>query len=238
MLIYDIQEYIDADGLVTPRKCLPTDRGITGNGVLYTAELVALLAKRGELSPQYRQAWIDVMRKCQIVPGLITRSPVKMDDQEGPDDYVGYAVGAYICNPAMAQEVIDYGWKNKGFFNNEVPGTIRRKDGKINWSAFLIRQLQLIALFYYAAGKKPCMFLRMFSAVTIAISGLGVGVEHSDPRFLTWMRIQVVGDKDWMHRLATKIWMRRLKKQYANGMKDVAERYFEPGHPFATYFVD
>jgi len=234
MLRYDILNYTDADGLVAPNKCASTDRGVSGNGVLYTAELVAILASRGELLDSDKDRWRAAMKGCMVVPGLVERGPTKIGDQEGPDDYVGYAVGAFLCDPDAAGAVIQRAWDWNGFLNNEVHGSTRHPDGSINWSAFLIRQPALVALYYYAAGKKPIVPLRMFSALSLALSGF------SDPGnvMLSWMRMQVVGEQDWMHRLASWIWKKRLRSSYPNGMQDVAAKYFQAGHPFVQYWQD
>lgn len=236
----DIKAYTDADGLVAPRLVNPGETNASGNGVLYLGEYMAILSRIGELTMSDKIKFHDIITSCMPVSrGLLHRSPTH-EGQEGPDDYVGLLVGCAITkNVQIAQWVIDFGWKHYGFFNNEVPGTFKRKDGSFNWSAFLVRQPQLIALAYWAAGRQPILPLRIYTAFSIALAGRGKPVGDTDSRTLAWMLCQVAASKSWICSIAAKIFEKRLKKDYpVSGMKGASQIYFGADHPFSKYWPE
>ena len=169
-LLKEIALFTDADGLVSPYNLeRPGETSnASGNGVLYTGELMALLNRHGELNTVENILFRLAMLKCMPVErGLLHRSPTH-PDQQGPDDYVGFFVGCHVTgNSDLVQSVIDYGWKHYGFFNNANPGSFYHKDGRFNSSAFLIRQVPLVGLAYSAAGK-PKRFLNFITAIATA----------------------------------------------------------------------
>jgi hypothetical protein len=218
----ELDAYLDQDGLVNPGLNVGSN-----NGVLYTSEAYVIgrlqhLEENSDLL-QYVRAVLPCLRRT----GLLSRHPDGGGGQEGPDDYVGLGSMLYFCGFTLsAQQVIDYGWKNRGFYNNVDPSDR-------NWKAFLVRQPQLIALFYWAAGKKPILLLRLYTAVCIAVSGRK---DNPDSWFLAWLLGQVAIRESWICRFAFELFKKRLLKAYPNGMQDVAATYFEPGHPLIKYW--
>lgn len=239
MLRADMLPYRDADGLVVPNGegCSPTQYNVSGNGVLYTGEYVLLMRLNGELNDSDRKDYRDVIEACMPVEkGLLSRSPTH-SDQEGPDDYIGLAVGAWATgNNDLAEAVITYGKKHYGFFNNENPGSYYHKDGRFNWSALLIRQPQLIGIMYYAANRVPPFLIRLYLAIGILISGRNKPLSDSDARILAWLVINVVDNRCWMIKIAARVFTNRLLKQYDRGMTDVISYYFQDPHPFRKHW--
>lgn len=233
----DIKPYLDPNGLVTVNPYKTPDDS-TGNGVLYLSEFVTICELTGEidivddLDSDYHAA---IQRCMPVAYGLLHRSPTHQD-QIGPDDYIGMFVGAWATRkPYLAEATITYALSHFGFLNNEVPGTYRKRDGRFNWSAFLVRQPQLIAAAYWAADKKAPIFTTLWTAATIALAGFRTDLGNTDSRILAWMLSRMAREKSWLCKKATKVFERRLLRDYENGMKDIFTKYFNKEHPLAKY---
>jgi hypothetical protein len=224
--------YTDANGLVSPHRCSPLEVNPSGNGVMYTGELMMMLALRGEIDFEDDESFVDAMRTCQVEPGLLKRGP-GYRDQEGPDDYYGFAAGCVATDAiTLADNVVDYGLANFGSFNNEDPG-------KWTWKSFLWRQPQLICALYAAADRAPIWIfpLRLYTAAVIATSCMLAPLEDTDARRLSWLLLHTMRRTSLLCRAAGWFWNRRLRKHYGpEGMRAVARVYYEAGHPFAKYW--
>lgn len=224
--IESMKPYIQPNGLVRSQP----DQG-TNNGILYLTEYLMIRKRLGlvDQAPAhiYKDEYYNVMRSCMPKEiGLLARNPNGDGGNEGPDDYIGLAVGCWLTgNFIMASFVIDYGWKHNGVFNNDNPG-------KFAWGSLLIRQPQLIAAFYWAAKRQPILPLRLYTAALLALSG-----KPNDPDswILAWLLGQMAQEKSWICRQAMKILKKRLFKAYPSGMWDIMADYFGNNHPFALY---
>lgn len=225
--------YEDADGLVSPKRCLSSAINASGNGVCYIGELVTLLKLRGELDFRDETYFHVCMLNCMRTPGLLTRGP-HHPDQNSVDDYYGFAAGCVATGfSGLANYAIEHGWKYYGAFNNVNPGTW-------TWKSFLWRQPQLVCALYAAAHRAPIWVypLRVYTALVIATSCMRASPLDADARRLTWLLIQTMHSSSFICRLAAKLWFRRLYNDYPKGMQDVALMYYEqePEHPFIKYF--
>lgn len=226
--------YIDANGLVCNRRCLPTEVNPSGNGICYSGEYVAILKSQDDLDDNTIQRYIGAVSNCDYncagiyLNGLLTRGPGQ-PDLESVDDYYGYSAGAMITgNWSLASDIIDYGWAHWGCFNNTNPDQWTRQ-------SFLWRQPQLICALYAAAQRKPLWIypLRLYTALVIATSCISAPSTDCDSRRLSWLLIQTMSPVSWLCRQAAKIWQRRLMKQSGGlGMKYFDQQYYEVGHPF------
>lgn len=237
--------YIDHNGLVSPSK-----GGSSGNGVMYSSEFICLLEANGELTGAVAASWITPLTRCFVEVGLLARDPKNEAEQEGPDDYIALAAAACAINRAIkplgmdwpiANDVLRYGLRHFGNFNNKQPG-------KFSWSSWLWRQPQLIAA-YMAAAVKRTWYARLFfwiiaqpfyfvAAGSIAVSCRKAALGDADSRRLAWSLIQSTAPVSWMVRLAARGWYARLYADYEDGMKGAYAYYYEPGHPFHTYAKD
>lgn len=221
----DIKPYLDQWGFVQPAL-----GANSFNGVLYTAEYILALYKQNILTMNDISNCINTINKVIIEPGLIKRTP-SYNEQEGPDDYIGFLCVAKLFSSNYAKDFLKYGLKHWGSYNNEQPG-------KWTTRSFLWRQPQLIAHALYACGERPIAPLRFIWAITILLAGWRIPTNDLDARILSYLLIQNWDGKGWFCKWVVRVWNKRLLKDYPNGMKDVMMNYFQPGHPLGEITWD
>ncbi len=233
--------FINASGLIGLGPDYQKNVDSCDNGVLFTGEYIAMLAMNNELTEDHEKHFATVIRTCMVEPGLIKRSPIRKD-YEGPDDYHGALLVAKYCDPTIAGEIIDYGWKHWGLYNSFEPG-------KWNAGQLLLRFPQLILAAYIAAKRRSLMyylmrpFLVVYTAIVILLSGYKEDpVGRTDSRLLSWCIINICSPESFLVRLAAGVWYKRLYRDYGErGLRAVADIYFnctDVKHPFRDYWVD
>lgn len=251
-ILYD---YMDADGLVSPRKCKASARNASGNGLMYLAEFLILLRKRGEIrQPNAVDMLRRALRGCQKGPGLFRRSPSNQD-QESIDDIYGLcAVFSTFRLTGWGGALVDYGKNHLGYYDNTRPYCakpfhdfkslvkyVRETFRNWNGNALLWRQPQLLCAMYAAARRAPWWIypFRLYTALVIATSCMVARKSNADARRVSWLLIQAMTPVSRICWQASKIWYRRLHRQYGpDGMNAVAALYYEQDHPFTRYWVD
>lgn len=231
----DIAPYIDTNGLVGPAK----GQG-SNNGVMYSSEFIIMLLRNKEATDKDIIDYLTLIKRCMKQPGLLMRNPENAGGQEGPDDYYALAAAIDEINEknysslnarSLAYSICLYAIKHLGCLNNEFPNTFQ-------WSAFLVRQPQLDAAMFWAAGLPVGPFLRFYTAISILFAAKAKPITDCDPRRLSWLVVQIASRHSWICKTASKVWYRRLYKDYPNGMRGVAALYYEAGHPFSNYWID
>lgn len=238
MLKDEIIPYLDSNGLAEPEKGKPSN-----NGVMYTGEYIIMLIRNGECSLEDTRKYLNNMGKCMPIRGLLQRNPDNSGGQEGPDDYLGLAAGLHEIALTttsvrlemeailMARSIVNYGFKHLGVMNNEHPGTFTK-------GAWLLRQPQLTAAFLWTADLPVGPLLRLYVCLTILLAGFRAPKSDTDSRRLSWLLLQVAKRHSFICRLAGKVWLKRLRKDYGDlEMKAVADMSYEPLHPFTKYWV-
>lgn len=240
----EIVPYIDGEGFVAPSLVEPPGamRG-SDNGPMFTAELYVMYQKLGQLVNQDPFDYANKINANIDSNGLLNRHHIGTSNgQEGPDDYVGVLDGCKILgNTDIPRRFLWAVIKFKGSLNNANPG-------HWSWSSFLIRQPQLLGSMMAAAfpsWKNPLhIILRLLTwpvflaaAISIGISCINAPLSDTDSRRLAWHLWQTTKPVSLMCWLAGKIWLRRLYKDFPNGMLGVAAIYYQQGHPFAKYWI-
>lgn len=246
-----ISGLIDAHTLPKPT---PYDWG--DNGVMFFGEYVCILSKM-DPAADWGSNFIDyyetVLDKYFITPGLLKRR-VDCLNIDGPDNMLGVLASSHaIKNPKYARDILKYGCKNFGFFNQPNPGSVFYPGTKkINFEALLWRQPQLIAA-AMSVAQLPKIFkllmspLYFYTALVILYSGLfrAAPTADLDSRRLAWLLVQCVGEDSILCKLAAKVWFWGLRKDYplsrwGQSMRGVAKMYYEsdPLHPFTEYWID
>jgi hypothetical protein len=221
---------------------LPGQRG-SDNAPMFTSELYVMIKKMKQFADQDRVDFDRLIGACVTPEGMLARVPYpERIGQEGPDDYLGVLNGCKtIGNTEIPRKFLWALVSHFGFMNNDNPTMI-------TWESFLARQPQLIGAMVAAAfpsWKNPLHFLARLvalpfffvAAVSIAISCIGAPQSDTDARRLSWHLQNTTKGVSLMCWLASLLWMRRLYKDFPNGMKDVAALYYQPGHPFAKYWI-
>lgn len=242
----DFSTYLTVDGYSTNEPIAPgTVMGCT-NHTMYTSEMYIMKHKLGIDSQLDRDKWEQLIDNCMLVPGLSLRFP-KFMDLDSPDNIYGILAASKVLNkPQVAYSMLQYGMSNYGFYNVFNPNHIKNQDGSINWGALQWRQIQEIFAMHCASGNyKIWKFwlwpLEIYAGLVIATSCIGVETSNTDARRLSWLLIQAVKEDSLFCRLMSKIWYKRLYKDYGpTGMKAVAGIYYKPeiNNPYAKYWID
>jgi len=240
----EIVPYVDGNKLVAPNLVAPGTLAGSDNGPMYTSEYYIMLKKLGQLQSQDNADFQARIGQCVNNYGMLCRVPVGQDDgQEQVDDYYGVLNGCVqMQNTVIPRQFLAALINEWGSMDNENPG-------RWQWTAFMPRQLQLVAAVVAASfpsWKNPLHILARslffplfwFSAIIVATSCWGTDPQNTDARRLSWHLWQSVAPVSPLCWLASRVWLWRLKRAYgADGMKAVAKIYYQAGHPFAKYWV-
>lgn len=235
----DFKPYWDGNGLLSPWPNLGKQG--SDNGVMYTSEYIVMLAKTDQLD----KALIMLLnvQDCLQPNGMLQRVPYPLpSSQEGPDDYYALLNACYHTNNTdIPRRILHAVLEYYGFLNNNNPG-------KKTLSSFLIRQPQLLAAIVSASFPKwnithtliRSMILPAYviTAIVIATSCTLASPTDTDARRLAWHLIQVTTPTSILCKLASKLWYKRLYKQFPNGMKDIATMYYHPSNnPWTKWWI-
>lgn len=229
--------YLDQNGLYSSN---PTNDSVntSGNGVMYTSEVAIIVKKNsGEIDPIFVKRFSDCLKYDMLnrYPFVLANGSINFigQSQEGPDDYIGLANACIELNEtSIPRRILKSLIKYFGFLNNVQPG-------KLSASSFLARFPWLIAGLINASFPSKTNVghylvrllafpLYFISALYIAKGGLFIPTEHLDSRRLCWHTQNNLKKTSLFCYLASKIWVKRLYKQYPRGMKDVAAQYYDP----------
>ncbi len=240
----DFADYTDPSGMISG-DAMP--KSASGNGILYTAEMYFILAKNGALAASDRpDFWALIARNCQLLPGLYSRGK-GWNDQEGIDDYIGLAAASRLLGTDHARDILRYGrnplvrftpfrrWPRlRWYFENEQR---QRVDDTRAWFG---RFPAFICHVTWAAGETPAIWLRLWWAVTVAITGLFSPLDQ-DQYILSWLMMETIDSTKtyWFERWASRFYIGTLHKNWSRGMRDVLACYFgSQDHPIAKWWKD
>jgi len=238
MLKEEIKLYKDNQGYVNPYLVNTSQGRQSDNGTMFSSEYYIMLSKRQEDTERDADEWEVLIAKCMPIPGLTVRYPGDIAIDAPDNIYAILAASKVLNRPHVAKSMLDYGFKHRGYYNIETPTW--------NWAGLQWRQLQMIFAMLCASNTyKWWKFwywpLELYSALAIAISCMNTPTYETDPRRLNWLFIQSVKEDSLLCRLATKVWFKRLKKDYdvtENAMRVVAKTYYQDDHPFAKFWMD
>lgn len=247
--------WVDGNGLVSPEPCDPTNlNSASGNGVLYTAEAILTLDRRGELTPGALALWMHSLSRCFVDSGLLARAPLGKSfalDIEQIDDYHGILAVSARFDYRVAEEILDYGRNVRVkigplrlpfWYNSTNPSDPLRdiRSGKIAWSAcFFPRFPQLVAAMYWAAHKKAPWYLNFYAALVVVIACFAKRT-NTDAPMLTWLLCYtnthaLLPSK--LVSLAEKLWRWQYKRQWGEEASGICGRTMNRNHPLGRYFV-
>lgn len=231
--------FIDGFNLVSPNPVPKGEQRASDNGVCFTSEYIIYLNfDEGKLSFNDKSYYRGIIYACCLATGLVSRAP-KDKALQPPDDYLAIAAACSYTNLAdVADNIIDYGLKNYGCYDNSKPYGPWRKE------AFLWRQPQLIAAMYSAAQRgKYNPFVRLlnvYAAICILVGNMHDDPREVDGRRLSFLLIKAMNSTSLLCRLASKVWKQRQEDTYGKEfMKVICSIYYKGVdgdlHPFAEY---
>lgn len=194
--------------------------GSTGNDLLFSCQAAIIRRKLGAWSKDDALALkASVSNHSQIVPGLYAR-PGWAQDQEAPDDYYGLA--AYSATYAIA--IHSYALKHGWYF--------KTSPGAKWWEPAFFRFPAFMCHVKWCALETPNPFLRLAWCLSVAFSG---SKTSQDPWILSWLLTSVAGEQGWFERQATKLYKKRLAKNWGTLSAVFAAYFGDPNHPIVRY---
>lgn len=241
----DFKPYIDGNNLLAPQPISPGTIKGSDNGPMFTSEYFVMLKKHGYLTASDVYQYRNRIKNCIDSNGILNRVPVgQQDGQEQVDDYYGVCNGCIeLGSTDIPKGFLKAMIKYLGCLNNVNPGT---------WTgaSFFLRQPQLVASMISAAFpsmKNPIHWLirltalplYVYSAATLLISCWNAPPSDTDARRLAWHLGNCVSKVSLLNWLAYKVWLKRLRKTYPNGMSDIAAVYYQPigRNPYENWWV-
>lgn len=243
----EIKEYTDKNGYVNPNPISKDSGRSCDNSTMFSSEIYIMLTKRQEDSPRDADEWEILIDKSSIKPGLTARYP-EDNAPDSPDNLYAILAASKVLNkPKVAQDFLNYGLRNFGFYNPSNPDHILNKDKSINWITFQWRQPQLVFAALCAANKHEWwhfwnLGFALYTFLVILVSCINTPITDTDSRRLAWLLIQATCEDSLLCILASKLWYKRLYKDYKYGMRNVAAIYYYPqgldANPFSKYWAE
>ena len=197
--------YIDENGLVSAFPVMGRGRDSGGNQLGITALYFLQLFRRGEArDPKLSDQFRAIVKACNAgSAGLLNRSPTKLGDQEGWDDYilVAAASGINALNLPAAPQIFMQGRNNLYCYDNVDPDKPLIK--QLFSSAFFGRFPPFMAHVGFCAGSPPSFFqclLWSFGVVSAAFS------RDATARVLAYAMVESMMGMSFVCTLATAVW--------------------------------
>lgn len=234
MLKEEIASYTQRDGLISPNKNPGIDS--TGNGLLYTSLYYILLHKTGQLTCDDRHRFRNIVLSCRAhgsrFYGLLHRSPTKIEEQTGHDDYVGVCTALMLLDlNNIAWLIVNFGNKRnllifKWLYNNLCPI-------EFTFQAWRGRRPEVVAHMQQCVDTIKVHPLRvLYMAIYILIGGVDGHHQSIIMRYLigSYSKYRIV-------RWAWSKFEKRILKKYNRGMADVLAKELGALHPVVRYWV-
>lgn len=210
----------------------------TFNPLVYTSEHYLTLAAKGWLKPGDRTSFETIVNRCWVPGhmGLLHRGPEIPDQQQGVDDYIAVTTAAKVLGLRyIAEAILQYGLKNKWFYNNVNPGSRMHPDGRFNDSAWFERYLHVIAHFYWCTGDTPDLARRTYWALSVGTSAQAGNKDH-DGWILTSMLVKACEGRTYAETKAANCFLDKRAENFPGGMSQLYGRYFANElHPLAQW---
>lgn len=211
----EIKEYRDRFGFIYPSKNPDENTNGAGNVLLYSSLYYILLVRHGSATPEDLKEFESLVARCEVMPGLLCRHPLKQGEQEGPDDYLAVCVASRYLNSQIANRILKYGksqkhWFFSYFWNNLNPG-------KFTFQSWFGRQPQLIGAIQSCAGAKVSPLSQLISNLQELVP---VSANDSTHYILRWLLKESFD----------------FNSTFDDNMKLALEWHLKPTHPIARYW--
>lgn len=231
----EIENYRQPDGLISPQKTPTADS--TGNGLSYLSLYMHLLNRLRDLTISDVKSFLDTTNNCQLkqstgdgrfvyISGIFNRSPTKIHDQNGFDDYVLMS----WASSALARTIVNAGKSWFWTYNNV-------DFNKVTFQSCFGLRPQVVAHFYWCALDRPNIFWRFGWAMSIIFQSL-FGLSDSTASVIAYAMVDAsLLDTDPLVRYASKLFKQRFNKQWgSDSLKNALFGYIGKDHPIAIYW--
>jgi hypothetical protein len=166
--------------------------------------------------------------------------------QQGPDDYIAFFFACACINSVPAMKIMDNRDRFLGliprFWNNEAPGTSRKKDGSLNFQAIFQRFPGLIAQGKIAAGESLNILDKLVLSVTMILSSFkDKSVQDSwlqqDLIVKTYLIATIHNNypQSWLVEKAINFWEKRKPAKIADIFREYSGN---KDHPIADLWIE
>lgn len=225
MILEDWALYRDGHGLVSDRSPPRT----TGNGLLYTSEMVYALEKYGVNYD--RKKLLRVYEACEhpLRKGVFHRNPSKTFGSNAPDDYFGIALSSYYLDRGeMSKRILIWGRNNNWNFR-DLP------DDRNYFKFRFDRMPQLMAHIKLSAGEWPNMYEQFVWSAAIIYS-LFKANRSQDSHAKAWSMTRIGKDKGGLYSIVSAIYSLGFKIKFPDGIGQVRKEYgWDESHPTVKY---
>lgn len=218
----DFLEYWDGNGLVAPNPVPAGTKQGSDNSPMFTSEYYIMLKKNNQIIFQDLRMYPILIKSCIGLDNELHRAPNELDQPDTVDDYYGVYSGMKNLHLKPTFKLPLRLWRQPqlaaAMISAKFPSFINPVD-------FCIR---LVA-----------MPLFLIAAITLLISCINTPIDNTDARRLSWHLWQATKSTSLMCYLAGKVWLKRLYKDYPNGMKGVAAIYYKPSpdNPYSKWWI-
>lgn len=213
MLRDEILQYTQPNGLVSERTINPAN-DTTGNGLLNLSLYYVALWNRREVLYTDREAFNRVVRSCacsSLFPVPLNRSPTKLGDQNGWDDYIGVATASVLLGSDLAHQIYAYGKQSHMVFNNVDMG-------EFSFKAWFGRNLGVASHLILCGGRDLSLLENLALRASIRFRS-----SDASSQILAWL-------------MNTAMVYRGLRSDSFD-IKEALSQYLHPEHPIVRYWV-
>ena len=248
----DYQPYMCSYGLVHDNPGV-----VSGNGIRYTTEAIASLARAGFFSNAAKRHFQEALDRCETEGARLRRHPTKRKDYQGPDDFIarlhaskilgdGYAI-RFLVNGRVPSKYVD-GWE---------PDTWKLTQGKLlfpllrlfggpryvynnrDWDGFHVgswlgRQPWIVAHAKICAGEPLSTWDKFTWCGNMVVSAWKAKPTSEDCWVLAWHMSKAAAGVTGVVSIARAYWMKVFKKKVPEGgIGQVLYKHFKHAHPNA-----
>lgn len=209
----EIKAWTQPNGLVSERAINPLN-DTTGNGLLNLSLYYIALWNRKELIASDREAFHKTVKTCATstlfsVP--LNRSPTKIGDQNGWDDYIGVTTASLFLVDSFAYDIYQYGKASGWVYNNVDMGIF-------SFKAWFGRNPAVCAHFMLCGGKRLSWLERLSMKAFIYFRS-----EDATSQILAWCMSAAM--------------VYSAQGPSTINLKPFLSQYLDPNHPIVRYWV-
>lgn len=233
--------YRDPNRLLQPYK--NPNASASGNGLLYTSEMIIVLDKLGLINEQERQDFEFVIQACEVAPGLLRRTPTNTD-YEAPDDYFGVIAAATVLDHPIRQRILEHGEANPfdcGFGLKLYYNFNHRQINEVSprFTTWLGRMPHFVAHVKYANDVMPT-FIQRFVWNYVVLSKAIFGSQKDNNSWVTpWLMVEVykrTKHQSWFSDKVVALYQESFRDNWIYGIGTLMGEYFvNISHPLSKW---